>query len=159
MLFPIKTDLIQKLKDKNYRHKFFRGRAEDEVASQLQEFRKKRVLTQQALAGRCGMKQSAISRIEQASYSKWSFSTLWRIAKALDVRIRVVIDDMNDVIGEYESRANQTPAVATGVPERSTAIITKGIENAVSGAYRPIETLTIAYIGRVSRPASPQLPN
>jgi transcriptional regulator with XRE-family HTH domain len=107
MLFPIKTDLIKKLKDKNYRHKFFRGRAEDEVASQLQEFRKKRVLTQQALAGRCGMKQSAISRIEQA------FSTLWRIAKALDVRVRVIFEDMNNVISEYESRANQAAAVAT----------------------------------------------
>jgi len=48
------------------------------------------------------MKQSAISRIEQAS--KWNIGTIWRIAEALDVRVRVAIDDMNEAIHEYELR-------------------------------------------------------
>jgi transcriptional regulator with XRE-family HTH domain len=58
-----------------------------------------RGLSQGELAHLCGMKQSAISRIEQAS--KWNIATIWRIAEALDVRVRVTIDDMNEAIFEY----------------------------------------------------------
>jgi transcriptional regulator with XRE-family HTH domain len=102
MLSSINTNIARKLKKAEYRHKFFRGRAQDELAYQLRRFRKKRGLKQSELAPLCGMKQSAISRIEQASYSRWSFNTLLRIAKALDVRVRIVIDDTTDVIREYE---------------------------------------------------------
>jgi transcriptional regulator with XRE-family HTH domain len=157
MLFPIKNNLIQKLKDRTYRHKFFRGRAEDEVAAQLQEFRKKRDLTQDALAGQCGMKQSAISRIEKASYSKWSFSTLWRLAEALDVRIRVVIEDMDDVIRDYEARENQAHAVIAG-PGQSTKTLDYDFENVVSGAFKPMEAVTIGYRDKTVAPHVP-LPN
>lgn len=108
MLSQIKSDLTQKLKDKNYRHRFFRGRAEDEVAAQLQEFRKKRVLTQQELARLCGMKQVVITRIERSACAKGNFTTLWRIAKALDLRVRIVCDDMNVVIRKYELREGLT---------------------------------------------------
>ncbi|HEY0704436.1 MAG TPA: helix-turn-helix transcriptional regulator [Candidatus Acidoferrales bacterium] len=130
MLSQIRLKIAEKLKDRDYRHKFFRGRAEDEVATQLLEFRKKRGLTQQDLAEKCGMKQSAISRIEKSSYSKWNFSTLWRLAQALDVRIRVVVDDMRDVVREYEVREKRATvhsdkligASTNDFPERLEAI-------------------------------------
>jgi transcriptional regulator with XRE-family HTH domain len=104
MLSQIKSYLNEKLRDRSYRHKFFKGRAEDEVASQLIAFRKKRRLSQTALARLCGMKQSAVSRIEKSTYSRWNFTTLWRVAKALDVRVQVRFTDMADVIAEYERR-------------------------------------------------------
>jgi transcriptional regulator with XRE-family HTH domain len=104
MLSPIKSKISLKLRDKHYRHAFFRGRAQDEIAYDLRRFRKERGLNQSELAQLCGMKQSAISRIEQASYSKWNFSTLWRIADALDVRVRVTIDDSTCAMREYEQR-------------------------------------------------------
>lgn len=102
MLSPIKSNISQKLTDKGYRHRFFKGRTEDQIAYELRRFRKKRGLKQSELAALCGMKQSAISRIEQASYSKWSFTTLWRISDALDIRVRISIDEMADAIKEYE---------------------------------------------------------
>jgi transcriptional regulator with XRE-family HTH domain len=102
MLSPIKSNIGRKLTDKGYRQRFFKGRAEDQIAFELRKFRKERGLRQSELAALCGMKQSAISRIEQASYSKWNFSTLWRIADALDVRVRVIIDDASNAIKEYE---------------------------------------------------------
>jgi transcriptional regulator with XRE-family HTH domain len=104
MLSPIKSNIGQKLKNRGYRQRFFKGRAEDQIAYELRRFRKERGLKQSELAALCGMKQSAISRIEQASYSKWNFSTLWRIADALDVRVRVTIDDSTYAIQEYEQR-------------------------------------------------------
>ena len=104
MLSVIKTGLGEKLKDKAYRTKFFRGRVQDEIAFQLRNARKKRKLTQPKLEKLSGMKQSAISRIEQATYSRWNFKTLLRLAEALDVRVRILLDLAEDVIEEYEKR-------------------------------------------------------
>lgn len=99
---PIKLNLAEKLKDKGYRHRFFKARAQDEIASRIRELRKMRELNQVDLAKKCGMKQSAISRIEQASYSRWNFQTLCRLAEALDVRTRVIFEPMENIIKEYE---------------------------------------------------------
>ena len=102
MLSPIKSNVSKKLLNRNYRHRFFQVRTEDEIASGLRQFRKKRGLKQSALAALCNTKQSAISRIEQASYAKWRFDTLLTIAKELDVRVRITLEDMADVIKQYE---------------------------------------------------------
>ena len=104
MLSQIKSNIAEKLRDKNYRTEFFKGRTQSEIAYDLRRFRKARGLNQNELAQLCGMKQSAISRIEQASYSKWNFTTFWRIVEALDVRVRVTIDDSAHAIQEYEQR-------------------------------------------------------
>ena len=122
MLSPIKTKISQKLRDRNYRHAFFKGRAEDEIAYDLRRFRKERGLNQSELAQLCGMKQSAISRIEQASYSKWNFSTLWRIAEALDVRVRVTIDDSAVAISQYEQSESFEQSCAFAVSPSKQAL-------------------------------------
>ena len=122
MLSPIKIEISQKLRDAGYRHRFFRGRAEDEIAYRLRRFRKERGLTQGELAALCGMKQSAISRIEQASYSRWNFTTLWRIAEALDVRVRVTIDDIADAIREYEQIETSEQTIAMNTPIATTVL-------------------------------------
>lgn len=99
---PIRQNLSQKLKDRDYRHSFFRIRGQGEVASRIRELRELRKRTQIELATLCKMKQSAISRAEQASYSSWNIKTLWRLAEALDVRMRITFEPMEDVIRQYE---------------------------------------------------------
>ena len=104
MISPVKTNLSEKLKDKGYRHRFFRGREQDEIAQRIRELREFRNMKQLDLARESTMKQSAISRVEQASYSSWNLKTLWRLAEALDVRLRVIFEPMEEVIREYEAR-------------------------------------------------------
>lgn len=141
MLSPIKINISKKLLDRDYRHRFFQVRAEDEIASELRQFRKKRKLKQSALASLCDTKQSAISRIEQASYAKWRFDTLLKIAKALDVRVRVSLEDMADVIKKYQrmeafehtcSFSTSTQTVGRGV----TATARSVTGDAVSPRYQ-----------------------
>ncbi|KKN61938.1 hypothetical protein LCGC14_0517070 [marine sediment metagenome] len=104
MLSSIKLGIADKLKDRGYRHRFFRGHAQDEVASRIKELREFRKLRQTDLAERCDMKQSAVSRIEQASYSRWNIDTLWRLAEALDVRMRITFEPMESVVlGQFEN--------------------------------------------------------
>src|ERR1700722_9117194 len=112
MLSPIKSKLSQKLKDKGYRERFFRGRVQDEIAFQLRNARKLRRKKQSELAEIADMKQSAISRIEKASYSKWNFKTLLRIASALDLRIRVNFDLAEDVIHSYELEESPSTGIS-----------------------------------------------
>lgn len=100
----IKLNIAEKLKNKDYRSRFFRGQAQDLIAMSIRNLRKKRKKKQADLADECEMKQSAISRIEQADYSGWSFNTLLRIADALDARLRVSFDLAEDVIDEYRER-------------------------------------------------------
>lgn len=54
------------------------------------------------LAKKSQMKQSAISRIEQADYSGWTFNTLLRVGEALDARLRITFEPAENVIARYE---------------------------------------------------------
>jgi transcriptional regulator with XRE-family HTH domain len=145
MLSPIKTNIAEKLKNKGYRTRFFRGRTQDEIAFTLRAARKKRKLTQPELEKLSGMKQSAISRIEQASYSRWNFKTLLRLAESLDLRVRVVFDYAEDVIKEYERRegVEQIHPYETQSIHGQTALEDQSIES----IFLPIETPMILQTG------------
>ena len=106
-LKSIDLRIAEKLKKKPYRDVFFQSWTQDEVAIQIKSLRKKRKLLQRDLGVATGMKQSAVSRLEQAEYSRWSFQTLLRLAKALDARIRIVLEPAEDVIRQYEQQENQ----------------------------------------------------
>lgn len=99
--------IAEKLKKRSYRDAFFRSWTQDEVAIQIKSLRKKRKLRQHDLGHATGMKQSAISRLEQATYSRWGFQTLLRLAKALDARIRIVLEPAEEVIRQYEWQEKQ----------------------------------------------------
>jgi len=121
-LTPIKLGLSERIaKDKSFRNRFFRGQAQDEIAMSIVSLRKLRAKRQIDLATEAGMKQSAISRIEQANYSKWSLTTLWRVAEALDSRLRVTFEPVEGVIEHYKEKEreleNQQREQTVGVHE------------------------------------------
>ncbi|MEE9613645.1 MAG: helix-turn-helix transcriptional regulator [Thermodesulfobacteriota bacterium] len=102
---PIKLELAEKLeRDKGFRERFFRGQAQDEIAMSIRVLRGKRNLRQIDLAEESDMKQSAVSRIEQAEYSAWSFNTLFRIADALDARLKIVFEPTEEVVEQYKQK-------------------------------------------------------
>ena len=100
---PLKLNIAKKLEmDKKYRERFFRGQAQDIIAMSIRTLREKRSMRQSDLATESGIKQSAISRVEQAEYSAWTFKTLFRVANALDARLRITLEPMEDVIKKYK---------------------------------------------------------
>jgi transcriptional regulator with XRE-family HTH domain len=136
MISRIQPRIATKLKDRRYRHRFFRARVQDEIATGIQEMREMRKLRQVDLAHECSMKQSAISRLEKADYAGWNFQTLQRIAQALDARLRVTFEPMEKVIEEYEWRekgyspivytievGTATEGTITHVPQLSAATL------------------------------------
>jgi transcriptional regulator with XRE-family HTH domain len=102
----IDIGLPQKLKDHEYRKGYFLAEASARIAEQLTALRKRRQLNQKQVAELVGTHQPAISRAEKADYHSWSFNTLRGIADALDARIRVIIEPSEDVLHEYEDKAD-----------------------------------------------------
>jgi hypothetical protein len=74
------------------RARFDAAEAEEEARLQLAELvyaaRTRAGLTQTELAGRMGTQQSVISAVENGGQAP-SVSTLWRIARALDLRLTI----------------------------------------------------------------------
>ncbi len=105
----IKRRLSEKLRQHDFRRRFFRARAQEEIAQQIRELRERRKLRQVDLANKAKMKQSAVSRIEQAGYSAWSYKTFLRVADALDAQLRVLFEASEDVIARYEKTESEIP--------------------------------------------------
>jgi transcriptional regulator with XRE-family HTH domain len=103
-LNPIRLKLSEKLLDWTYFHRFFDERTRDELAIQLRELRQLRGLSQVKFAAESGMKQSAVSRIEQSDYSGWTYKTLLRAAMTLKARLKIELIPAERVIADYEHR-------------------------------------------------------
>lgn len=71
------------------------------VALQIKTLRQQRDWTQRELADRAEMKQSRISAMEKMDYSSWSVRTLKRLAKALDLRLRVTFESFGSLVDDY----------------------------------------------------------
>lgn len=102
----IRDRIAKKLGNVASRRRFFRLRGQEEVAQQIRELRERRRFRQIDLARAAKMKQSAISRIEKAGYSAWTYRTLLRIAEALDAQLRIVFEAHEDVIARYEQESS-----------------------------------------------------
>jgi transcriptional regulator with XRE-family HTH domain len=97
----IDLNLPEKLRDREYRQKFFLVECSAEIAAQLIALRKRRDLNQGDVAELIDTQQPAISRYEKADYLSRSFSILQKIADVLDARIRVLIEPSEDILHEY----------------------------------------------------------
>jgi transcriptional regulator with XRE-family HTH domain len=73
------------------------------VSAELRAMRLKRELKQAALAKRAKTGQSAISRIERQNYNGWTYQTLLNIALALDARLSIKLEPIEDVIRRMRS--------------------------------------------------------
>lgn len=96
------------------------------VGAAIHEARTRAGMTQQKLAERVGMRQSAIARLENAEYDGHSLKTLQRIANALGTRVEVVfleqsatksvvsVEEFSVDIPEWEARQTQwQPRIST----------------------------------------------
>ena len=107
-LTSIDLGLDELICDRDRRNAFFRSITQDEIATQIRALRKLRQLTQNAFAELAGMKQSAVSRIEQADYAAWSLTTLFRAGEALDARWRMILEPVEDAMREYLPKTEDT---------------------------------------------------
>ena len=84
-----RPDLATRLRDRDYREAFLSSTINSTIAYQIRDLRREHDLGQADLGNLTGMKQTAISRLENPDYGNLSVNTLKRIAKAFDVALMV----------------------------------------------------------------------
>lgn len=84
--------LEEQLKDPGFAKRFEAAGEVWDVALQIVALREKAGLSQSELARQLKTSQQSISRIESTSYEGHSLTMLRRVAKALNARVRVVLE-------------------------------------------------------------------
>ena len=100
-LTSIDLGIEEILADPPRRQALFHSITQDEIASQIRELRRRRDLTQIAFARLAEMKQSAVSRLEQAEYAAWNWNTLVRVADTLNARWKIILQPAEEATEEF----------------------------------------------------------
>jgi transcriptional regulator with XRE-family HTH domain len=99
-----KRDRLRKrFANPDYRHGYFNAFLNTTLAAQIKALRERQSSTQAQLAAKIGTVQSGVSTLENVNYSRWSVSTLRKLARAFDVGLIVRFASFGEVLGEIES--------------------------------------------------------
>jgi hypothetical protein len=93
--------LIEKMGDKRYRHGYVAAHTRDMLAKQMREFRGE--ISQTEFAEKLDKRQTMVSRLENPSYVGWTLSTMFEIARKLDVAVFVRFVDFASFLTLAES--------------------------------------------------------
>ncbi len=88
----LRDRLRRNLRDTEYRHGYADEHLNLTLSTQIKMLREQRGWSQAQLASKIGTKQTGVSRLENVNYSRWSISTLRKIARAFDLRLKVSLE-------------------------------------------------------------------
>jgi transcriptional regulator with XRE-family HTH domain len=95
--------LRQTFDDPEYRNAYAESFQNSYVAAQIKVLREDFPLTQGELAAKIGTKQPGIARLENVNYSSWKVETLRKIARALQVRLRITFEEFGTLPNDIEA--------------------------------------------------------
>jgi transcriptional regulator with XRE-family HTH domain len=98
----LRESLKQEFKDPDIRYAYAESSLNTRIASQIKVLREQRGETQDKIAERCGTRQAGFSRFEDVNHSVWKTDTLWKIARALGVRLDISFETFGSLIEDKE---------------------------------------------------------
>jgi len=99
----LRDSLKREFKDPDTRYAYAESFLNTRMAAQIKTLREQRGKTQAELAILCGTKQAGIARFEDVSHSVWKTDSLWKIARALGVRLDISFETFGSLLDEKES--------------------------------------------------------
>jgi len=100
------SELLEQLRqdfaDEDYRNSYSESFMNSYVAAQIKILRETYPLTQAELADKIGTQQPGVARLENVNYSAWKVETLRKIARALDVRLKITFEEFGTLIDDVE---------------------------------------------------------
>lgn len=90
-------------KDQSYRRTYMDSFLNTTIAAQIKALREARGLSQKDLGARIKTSQPGISALENVNYSRWSLSTLRKLAEAFDVALVVKFVSFGEALDEVTS--------------------------------------------------------
>lgn len=98
----LRKNLIGEFQDPAYRYAYAESFLNTKIATQIKTLREQRHKKQAELGAVVGTKQSGFSRFEDVNHSVWKTDTLWKIARALDVRVNISFETFGSLIDDKE---------------------------------------------------------
>src|SRR5438552_88666 len=98
----LRDNLKSEFQDADYRYAYAESFLNTKIASQIKTLREQRGKKQAEIGTLIGTKQSGFSRFEDVNHSVWKTDTLWKIARALDVRLNISFETFGNLIEEKE---------------------------------------------------------
>jgi transcriptional regulator with XRE-family HTH domain len=98
----LRENLILEFQNPDYRYAYAESFLNTKIATQIKILREQRHKKQAELGAVVGTKQSGFSRFEDVNHSVWKTDTLWKIARALDVRVNISFETFGSLIGDKE---------------------------------------------------------
>ena len=100
------SDLLEHLQnefqDPDYRYAYAESFLNTKIATQIKVLREQREQTQAELAAIAGTKQAGFWRFEDVNHSVWKTDTLWKIARALGVRVNISFETFGSLVYEKQ---------------------------------------------------------
>jgi Predicted transcriptional regulators len=118
------------------------------LARQIRVLREDRGWSQQDLAAATGLKQSAVSRLEDPDYGRYALSTLLKLRSAFDVGLEVKFVEYGAAVARSRDVSRSALKVCTyhaeqlrpQIPAAGTAVAEVHIEYVVTPKLRPLDT-------------------
>lgn len=98
----LRENLKNEFSDPDYRYAYAESFLNTKIATQIKTLREQRCKKQAELGALIGTKQSGFSRFEDVNHSVWKTDTLWKIARALDVRLNISFETFGSLIDDKE---------------------------------------------------------
>jgi transcriptional regulator with XRE-family HTH domain len=103
-----KLTLMNLFQKRQYRRAYVESFFNTRLAAQIKLLREARGYSQEQLAGALNTQQSAISKLENGSYSNWTVKTLRRVARAFDVALQVRFISFGEVLADIDEFSKTT---------------------------------------------------
>src|SRR5260370_36974259 len=98
----LRKNLRNEFEDSDYRYAYAESFLNTKIATQIKTLREQRGKKQSELGALIGTKQSGFSRFEDVNHSVWKTDTLWKIARALDVRLNISFETFGSLMDDKE---------------------------------------------------------
>lgn len=95
--------LLGRFQEPEYRQTYVEAFLNTSIAAQIRALRRSRKLSQKQLGVLIGTKQSGVSALENVNYSRWSLSTLRKIARVFDVALVVRFESFGEILDDITS--------------------------------------------------------
>jgi hypothetical protein len=97
--------LIEKFRNRRYRHSYVAAHTRRFLARQMRKFRGDK--SQSDFGDLIGKQQTVVSRLEDAGYGKWTLQTLFDVAEKLDLAVIVRFVDYSTFLRFTENMSDE----------------------------------------------------
>jgi len=104
----LRQNLNSEFRNEDYRYAYAESFLNTKLATQIKVLREARGKTQAEMGCLIGTKQSGFSRFEDVNHTVWKTDTLWKIARALGVRVDISFETFGSLIEQKERFSRQS---------------------------------------------------